>query len=151
MSFIRSTTFVTSASPDYISGDAVGAPKEFPNFFDTLTHARDIQTLTLLDKAGQGPILNVFLFKTNALTGTYTDNSAVSISDQDLGRCVGSAKIAAADWATAGGKSVVTVRPEMVAGDETNDYESLFVVVVAGGGYNAASTSDLTIRVGVED
>lgn len=148
---ILSHTFTTSASPDYGSGEAVGSPKEFANFFDTITRAQELQTVTLKDKAGQGPILNVFFFKTSALTGTYTDNSTVSISDQDFNRCVAVVKIAAADWATAGGKSVVTVKPEAIIGNETNDFESLFVVVVAGGAYNAASTSDLTIHIGQED
>lgn len=147
---VLSHTFTTSATPDYSLGDSVGTPKEFPNFFDTITRARGVQTVTLKDKAGQTPILFVYLFKTEALTGTYTDNTGVTVSEQDFNRCVAVVKIAAADWATAGGRSVVTVKPEAIVGDETNDFESLFVVVVAGGAYNAASTSDLTIHIGQE-
>jgi hypothetical protein len=147
---IRSHTFTTSASPDYGSGDAVGTPKEFPNFFNLPDRAVEIHTITAKDKAGQAPVLTLYFFKTDALTGTYTDNSAVVISEQDFNRCVGIAKVASADWATNGGRSIATVKPEIIVGLESSDHESLFVAVVAGGAYNAATTSDLTIHIAQE-
>jgi hypothetical protein len=143
----RSHTFTTSATPDYGTGDVVGTPKEFAGFFNLPKRATEIHTVTLKDKAGQVPPLSVYFFKTSALTGTYTDNSAAVISEQDFNRCVGVVKIATGDWATAGGRSIVTAKPEIIVGNEENDYESLFVVVVATGAYNAATTSDLTIHI----
>lgn len=144
-------TFTIDATPDYNSGDVVGEAKEFTFVFDAAKRSREFNCIVVRDDAGQAPAVTFYFFKTNALTGTYTDNSGVAFSSQDTARMIGHAVVASAAYSTAGGASIATVAIEKILGNETNDYESLFVVAVANGTYNAAAAADLSFTLGLEE
>lgn len=142
-------TVTITATPDYSAGDCVGGIVTVSSAVNTKSN-RPIRltNVTLTDNAGQAPALSLLFFRATPAGGTYTDNSALVLDASDIADLVGVVRIAAADWYTVSSKSLVAVNDLNMIMDITTT--SLFMLVVADGAYNAGATTDLTVKLGVD-
>lgn len=143
-------TPVMSATPDYGAGDLIGTINTLSSVMEpdpdggaSVGRAAKLISIHAVDRAGQAPTISLYFFKTTPSGGTYTDNVALAWGAGDHNNKVGVVTIGTANWKTLAGVSDVT----MGAIDQIHlsDTDSIFVLVVADGVYNGASTGDLTI------
>lgn len=147
-------TITISASPNYSSGDAINtgaiALTPFPR------PAGKLVSLTLRDAANQGPALLLLFFRSNPTSSTITDNAAFALHADDLTKHCGTISVLAADWQTVDSKSLAVLGDMQVvhscAGVDAVGAvnNSLYLVIVANGAYNAAATTDLSIELEYE-
>lgn len=132
----------TSATPDYADLDQVGTPVALSGVKKGM-----VESIVVIDRADQAPILDILFF--NALpTFTSSDNAALAMSDANAALFIGKVAIVAADYqdfnlSRAASVSNIGLPVEADPGGD------LYVQVQAGGAYNAASTSDLLIKIGM--
>lgn len=131
---------VMSASPDYVAGDTIGTY----SVLRLNTTRYKVQSVVVTDKAGQAPPIRL-LFLASEPAGTFTDNAAAAPSAADIVATVGQVKVQTADYETFGAYKVAAL-----SGINQVFSGTVWVVAVADGAYNGASTSDLTITVGLE-
>ena len=151
MSFLaRRATLATSASPDYSSGECVGAKNSFvmrtPGGGGKLTRA----CLKSIDAISVDSVLH--LFDSDPDATTITDNAAFSLNGADQTRLLRSIAIASADWinhSTATGlyiaEKAIDVPFLFATGDRT-----IYGALVAAGTINLSSTSSIEIILGAE-
>ena len=104
-----------------------------------------LQSITVKDKGGQAPGLNMMFFDADPTNSTFTDSSVLSIHATDWDMCVGEYIFDDADWLTTDGlhrikteKSVGLQLPNTASGD-------LWVVFQTVGTPNPAATDDYKI------
>lgn len=135
-----------SASPDYASGDCIGVPINIGDFDAIEGRVVELMSVVVKDLAAQGPTFTMYFFNGQPSGGTYTDNAAVSMNAADFAKFVGSYTVASASYTTATYKffSAPNIRQRL------NVDSALWVVIVAGGAYNAGTAADLTIILGLD-
>ena len=148
---------VVSASPDYTSGDVMGAKTEIVNAGrlsstdasgQSVNSRGVIMSVVISDKAEQSLDIDVLFFKAEPSTGTYTDNGAFALDDADALLCIGVAHVT--DWTDGGSGSDIGFDSNLgFAFDLGAANASLWIIVVARGAHNLGSTSDFQIRVGI--
>jgi hypothetical protein len=106
----------------------------------------ELVSVEVKDLAAQGPAFTMHFFNGQPSDGTYTDNAAVSMNAADFANWVGSYTVAAASYVTATYKffSAPNIRQRLRVDTD------LWVVIVAGGAYNAATAADLTIILDID-
>lgn len=128
------------ASPDYSSGDLVGG---------LLTISSDpyggglIQSVIITDLAKQNVDKDVVFFDTNPANTTFTENAALAIADADLVDVLGIAPVL--DWFSFNDNSIGQALNLAIPFVNT----PLYAAIIERGTSNYASTSDLTIRIGI--
>lgn len=146
---VQSLTPTISASPDYSAGDCVGGILSFTVLNAGLGRPVKVKSLVVKDKNGQSPALSFLFFKSTPTGGTYTDNSALAFGSGDVANLTGVVRIVAGDYyVPVTGTSVAAlggIDQIMAVGAQT-----LFCLMVADSSLNAASTSDITLELGVE-
>ena len=127
-------------TPDYSSGDLVGG---------LLTISSDpysgglIQAVVITDLAKQNIAKDVVFFDTNPANTTFTENAALDIDDADLVDVIGVVPVL--DWFSFNDNSVGQALNLAIPFVNT----PLYAAIVERGTANYASTSDLTIRIGI--
>lgn len=127
------------ATPDYSAGDLVGG------LLTIMESALGglIQSVVITDLAKQNVNKDVVFFDTNPANTTFTENAALAIADADLVDVLG---VAAVDtWFSFSDNSVGQALNLAIPFVNT----PLYAAIVERGTANYASTSDLTIRIGV--
>lgn len=138
------STFVTSATPDYTAGDAIGAGGSISSAAKATGGGLIINNLMFVNDATQNFELDVVFFR-DSITAT-TDNAAWAPTEADLLKICGGVTVLSTDWRSYGARSVAALNdinlvvPSLVA-------TTLYYAVVAQGAFNFASTSDLTMVV----
>lgn len=138
-----SVTPTLSTSPAYISGDCIGGSSIS---FSLTSSANETNCLTLGDKNGATPDLLFLFLKSAPSGGTYTDNSAIVLSDTDVTNITGMANVLSSDWVVVGGKSFVAISG---IGQYIQN-ATIRALIVATGGYAPVTTSQLVIHIGVK-
>ncbi len=127
------------ASPDYSAGDLVGGKLTL----SSKANGGLIQTVIITDLAGVNINKDVVFFDTNPSNTTFTENAALAIADADLVDILG---VAAVDtWFSFSNNSVGQALNLAIPFVNT----PLYAAIVERGTANYASTSDLSIRVGI--
>jgi hypothetical protein len=131
----------TSATPDYADLDQVGTPVALTGVKKGL-----IKSIVVIDRADQAPILDILFFKSEP-TFTSSDNGALAMSDANAALFLGKVAVVAADYQDFNLSRCASVAnidlPVKATGND------LYVQVQAGGAYNAASTADLALKIGM--
>lgn len=141
-------TVTTSASPDYSVLDIIGGIIEFPTVNSVSGRPVKVTSLSGWDKTGLAPAFTLMLFKATP-GGTTTDNGGWTPAAGDDALFVGAIKIVAGDWyIPLSGKGVFTKGD--VGQIQPVTATSLFGLIIADSTWNAASTSDLILTLGVE-
>jgi hypothetical protein len=145
---VVSTTLALPNAGAYGTADSIGGK-------NTLTDAERngaaatgiIHSVVVKDKAEQSAALIVIFFNADPSASTLTDNSAVSVHDDDAGKVIGVVSITAADYEDIGACHVATIRNlglpfELSAG-------SLYFAVRADGGTPTYANGDLIVDLGI--
>lgn len=151
LGWLTPTALTVSASPDYTSGDAIGAHAtpgvlEFTSAVRESTLSGELRSLVLRDVANQKFAIDLLLFNANPSASTFTDNAAAAIHANDLSKLIGIVNVAAADWTTVGSHAVCQKelsRPILLAAT------TLYAALVARGAFDFAAATDLTIALAV--
>ena len=118
-----------------IAGEVVGSG---PSFGGGL-----IQSVVITDLAKQSITKDVVFFDTHPANTTFTENSALDIADADLVDVLGVVQVA--DWFAFNDNSIGQALNLAIPFSDT----PLYAAIVERGAPTYASTSDLTIRVGI--
>lgn len=157
-----SITPTLEASPNYVSGDVLFVSTEIPDFFQEENSAAQIVSVSCFDKAAISPQF-ILYFTANA-TDFGTINATASIADADAQDIQATIPIVTGDWYAgasytdnAGFAHITNTTVDgigsVVSGynyNRTTFSTSLYITAIATATIDAASTSDLTIKIGVK-
>lgn len=145
---VSSTLTVQAAA--YAAGDIVGGKITLTGVvvspLDRPTGI--IHSVAITDKAGQDVDYDVVFFDTDPSNTTFTENSALTLSDTDLPTIVGVAQVTTHVAFAASGVNILHGAniPFKITDTSTN---ALYACVITRGAPTYASTSDVTLRIGV--
>jgi hypothetical protein len=139
---IKDTTAV-SASPDYSIGDAVGGKRTLASAVRVSGGTAILEDIILLDRANQGPGLEILFFDADPTSATITDNSGFVFSTDDL-KLIARVTIGQSDWTSLNSKKYAHIK-SIGALLKAASGTSLYVAIVATTAYNAAATDDMQV------
>ena len=107
-----------------------------------------IHSVVITDKAAQDVDYDVVFFDTNPSNTTFTENSALTLSDTDLPTIVGVAQVTTHVAFSASGVNILHGAniPFRITDTSTN---AIYACIITRGAPTYASTSDVTLRVGI--
>jgi len=140
---VTQTPTITAGA--YSAKDAVGGLLTFASAARVSGGKITIQSVTVTDLAAQSATLVLVLFD-QTFTAT-ADNAAFDPSDADLANCVGIIPIYSSDYQAFADNGVATVRN--IGLTVTLAVTSLFGQLMCTGTPTYASTSDLTVKLGI--
>jgi len=140
-------TPTVSTTPAYSVGDLVGGKLTFAGAARIAAGSGRVATVTVTDKGKQSQDLDLVLFDADPSGTTFTDNAAFAPADADLVKIAGVIPIR--EWGgfsdnSAGCARAVGLAFKLPAGT------SLYGALVARGTPTFASTSDLSVRLAIE-
>jgi hypothetical protein len=139
---IKDTTAV-SASPDYSIGDAVGGKRTLASAVRVSGGTAILEDIMLLDRANQGPGLEILFFDADPTAATITDNSGFVFSTDDL-KLIARVSVGVSDWTSVNSKKYAHIK-SIGALLKAASGTSLYVAIVATTAYNAAATDDMQV------
>jgi hypothetical protein len=154
---IKTLTPVITAGA-YSAGDQLGSVNVLQDVVEDQRSCVLLVSLILLDKSKQNAGL-VALFFDDAPTLASADGDALSISDSEMAsKCIGAVEIEPADYIDIGNSSVVSLaKLELLLRSNTSYNKSgeartgeVWCVLMTSGTPTYASTSDLTLKFGLE-
>ncbi len=120
-------TIDTSA---YAADDQLGGIQTLTALCGRGGRGTTIQNITVLDKAAQEAPMVLFFF--NQLpTVASSDNGALTISDAEMEKCVGTILVAVGDYQSVAGSSIATVKPSAACLGLRSEEDSGNIYVVA--------------------
>ena len=143
------TVTPTIQAAAYATGELVGGKMSFAGAVrmkDLVAATGLIQSVVITDLGKQSVALDLVFFDTDPSNTTFTENSALAVNDTDLLTVVGVASVT--DWKSLSDNSVglaLNLAMPFNLGTGTVLYGAL----VSRGAPTYASTSDLTVRVGI--
>lgn len=140
-------TPVVEATPDYAAGDLMGGKIVLTRAVrGSGAHSGVIQSVIITDLAKQSVNIDVLFFDADPSNSTYTENAAFDVDDADLLNLVGVAAVN--DWSDFSDNSVGQALNVGIP-FHLNTGTTLYAVMVTRGVHDLASTSDLTLRIGI--
>jgi hypothetical protein len=119
---------IGNGTPAYASGDVIGSNQYITGFSDD---GIKISQVIFVDvEGGQVPEVDIFFFGT-ATNGTYTDNAAFDIDEEDAREMAGVVSITSSDYVETGTIALATKQDLNLFVDITDD--ALYFVVVSRG------------------
>lgn len=140
-------TITVSTSPAYSAGDCVGGKLTLSSIVRAPGTAV-LQSLFLIDTSNQKQALELLIFNADPSSSTFTDNAAISLHANDVGKIIRRISIAATDYVTIDSKAFVDLSPggRVLKAASGQD---LYAALVAVGTPTYAATTALTLRLGV--
>ncbi len=141
---------ITSISTDYSDADQIGIVHTLTSILPETSGVVRLTSIAVVDKAKQKPVFDVMFFNDNP-TLVSADNEALSISAAEMAsKFIGRVRIAAGDWEDTASASDATVRVIDMLLQGIPKSRNLYVLCMAQGAYNAATVTDLVVRMGFE-
>lgn len=140
---------VTTATPDYSSGDAVGGLLTFTDFVRGSPGGGKITRIFVKSKVAIAVDCILHLFDANPSASTFADNGALTIHADDWAKVIKSQLIVAADFVTQGA-GLTQADKSVSIPFETAGAPNLYAILEARGAINLASASDLEVWLGQE-
>lgn len=137
-----SPTITGSDTPDYTSGDVLGAELTLTDACRTAAGYTRLDSVVIRNDApGVAITGDIIIFNADP-AGTFTDNGACPDLTADIAKIVGRVPIASGDWVTAGsiGIAHITVNKVMKSAATAN----LWAVIVVTSAVNLAATTDVS-------
>lgn len=141
-------TPTVSTTPAYTAGDTIGSKITLANAVLISGAEASLKSLTITDKSNQKPALEVVIFNADPAGSTFTDNAALVIAAADATKVIARVTVAAGDWVTIGGIGVATVAVDRVLA--ASGGTTLYAALQAAGTPTFVSTTDITVRFGLE-
>lgn len=107
-----------------------------------------LESVLVIDNAKQKAALDIFFFDSQP-TVSNADNGAFALSAANLSKCVGVAKVAAADYGDTSAQAVAQTSPKIIM-KVAKKAKKLFAVVVSRGTPTYTAADNLVIKLGFE-
>lgn len=136
----------------YATGDVIGGKLTFTNALQQTVASGYAVSAMISDKAAQAVDLDLVLFRQDPSSTTFTENAALDINDADLSKVLGVINFASASRFAFADNSVHYVGSlalPIEGRSSTGMSGTIYGVLVSRGAPTFASTSDLTITIGV--
>jgi hypothetical protein len=133
----------------YANGDVIGGVQTLTSAMRKSGGTGILQSVLVKDNSGtpQNSELDLFIFDTPTLAGTYTDQAAFSLHDDDVENLLARIKINGYDYETIGG--IGTTEPKLVnAAVEAVGSANLGLVIVSGGTPTYSGSGVLSFDLG---
>lgn len=134
---------ITTSGAAYIAGDCVGGIISIPTVNLSTGRRVALKGLTINDKGGVAPSLNIYFFPSTPTGGTYTDNAPLVWGSLDNALCCGHIQVLNGDYITDASQSGVTYGSLNIELDVTAT--TLYMIVVGEGNY-MINNGNLSIR-----
>lgn len=137
----------------YSSGNALGNLTTLSLFRTDANPGGIINSFAIQSKGGSTPTITVYAFDANPTATTCTDKSAFSMGAADRPHLIGGAPFTLT-LATVGTGDTATYAIDQSMGLQVRNQDAtptanIYVCLVTGTAFTPASTSDITIKVGV--
>jgi hypothetical protein len=143
----KNLKFNPTLQTSYVSGRSMGGVLTLSDAAIDQGAGITILSVAVIEKGSNKNGLTVVFFD-ELPSGTYTDNTAVTIADADIPKIAGFVTVVTADYVTVGGVSVARIQiPPMVV--KLNTGKPLYALIVADGSITLGTTTALRINVGV--
>lgn len=147
----KRAALVTSASPNYASGENVGGKATFSSFTRRVGGNGKATRLNLLSIDAVSVASTFYLFSKDPTNSTITDNAAFSVHASDLPYLLRPIPVLSANWVTLTGTVYYENEIELNIPFATEaDSKNLFGVYVAGGAIDLSSTASIIATLGGE-
>lgn len=147
--FVSVTPTVDTSA--YASGDVIGGKLTFSNALPWRTGTGFLVSVTISDKAAQASDLDLVLFESDPDSSTFTDQAAFDPADADLSKVLtvvnfgSSSRFAFND----NGVKHVASLAVPIKGRSSAGVVTLYGVLVSRGTPTFASSSDVTVKLGI--
>ncbi len=139
-----------TAAATYSGGDQVGVIKELVNAVEDCGAHATITSVTVFDDAQQDSQLDLFFFD-SLPTVVSDDQDTSNISKADLfDKCLGFVSVLSANYVNLNGVAIVTVSNIKLKVRAAAKLKSIWVYVITRDTPTYASTTDLYLRVGLD-
>lgn len=145
-----STVAVTptvEATPDYSTGDVIGGKNTIAAITRADAKTGYITAVRIYSKADITAQIDCLFFNADPSATTWTENSAVAMNDTDAAKLLGVVPVT--QW-TDVGTPVIGFNDSCRVPITGNAADDIYMVMVARGTINLASTSDLIVAVTVD-
>lgn len=154
----QATRFI-SAAPTvdtggaYASGDLIGGKLTFTNALRPAVGSGYVVSVAIADKAAQAVDLDLVLFRSDPTGTTFTDQAAFDPADTDLSKVLAvinfgsSSRFAFSDNGTKYVGSLAIPLQGLTSASAVQG--TIYGALVARGAYTGASSSDITITLGI--
>lgn len=139
----------TCSTAAYAAGRLLGAKMTFTSAARVAGGGGKIQSLVLTDLAMQSTPMDIVFMRANPVSTTFTDNTALTVNDNDLQNVVGHVPIAVADYAAFADNCVATVRNIGLRFKFASGAD-LYAFAVARSTPTYASSTDLKLMLNIE-
>lgn len=143
----KSHRITPTTATTYASGKVVGGVQTITD--GALSQGAGVVLLSLgvFESGANANALTVLIFDTLP-TGTYTEGATFTMDAADIAKLVTAVSIASGDYVTVGGVAVAQKDLPPVVARPTADAK-LYAMVVSAGSVTLASTTSLSLRMGV--
>lgn len=141
-------TIAVSTTPAYSIGDCVGGKITLSSALRAAGKGAILQSLFLRDTSNQRAGLELLIFNADPSASTLTDNAAVAIHANDVGKVIRRISIAASDYITIDSKAWADLSPGGRALHAASGVD-LYAALVTTGTPTYALTTAIGLRLGV--
>lgn len=133
----------------YAAGDCIGGKLTFSSAANRSGGGGVIRSVIVTDLADQKADIDLLLFDSDPSNGTYTDQAAVDVDDADIVKVIGQISVATANYKSFA-DSAAAALAGVDAAFQLSGSANLYGLLVCRGTPTYVSTSDLTIRLVIE-
>lgn len=145
-----SVNLAPTTSAAYAANDLIGGQISISNAFrSTAVMSGLLQSITLADKTTMQASIDFAFFHTNTSGTTYTNDSALTLADGDIGKAIGSVALSNSDYIAFADNSLATVRGIGLPITATTGTTLYAVGINRSTGPQYASTGDLILTLGI--
>jgi len=138
------TPTITVDTNAFTSGDSIGGKITLTNAMEVSGGSAILDQITLIDRANQKPVCEIFIFESDPSAATITNNAAFVFSTDDtlvIARIV----LASGDWTTTNSKGVACVK-NIGALVKAVGSKNLYAAIVTTSTPTFVATTDLKAR-----
>lgn len=142
------TPTITVDTAIYASGDSIGGKITLANAIRVAGLTGVLQSIQLLDRSNQKPLLEIFIFDSDPTAATITNNAAFVFSTDDL-KVLGRISVIATDWVTVNSKAMASLRSLGMILKAASGTSLFAAIVINGSTPTFVATTDFQMRVGI--
>lgn len=142
---ISSTPAVQASA--YGDGDVIGGKQEI-TVFRAPNRSALLRSIVITSKADLTVNADVVLFSSDPSASTFTENGALSVAAADAPKVIGIFTVSAR--VDLGTPVVAQLQNQAIALIGNGTTKTIWAVIVVRGAYTPGSTSDVTLRLGIE-
>ena len=108
-----------------------------------------LQSLLVADASGQKPALEILIFNANPSSSTITDQAAISIHADDVGKIIRRISVSQGDYVNVGSKYYADLSPGSRLLQAASGSKNLYAAIVCTGTPDFVASTDLKVKFGI--